>query len=224
MNSRLPQFQMASAAPPLAPGHLIIGICGPKGSGKDEAAKTLINRYGFIRLSFASFLKDACRAIFGLSDDQVNGDQKEVVDSRWGVTPRLIMQRVGTDLFRNQLGAAMPELTLVPDTTLWCHCMRLKIESFSARPEKIVITDVRFPDEEKLIRSLGGLVWRVDRPSQRSGADLHPSEMEQQAIVADDVIVNDGSLDELDSAVSRLMCEYYQPWNDRIVSELQKES
>lgn len=183
--------------------HTIIGICGPKYSGKDTAAATLARAHKYQMVAFASFLKDACRAIFMLSHDQLHGDKKEVVDERWGVSPRQILQRVGTDLFREQLHKVLPELNLGADKSLWCRCMRMWIDTFKT-PQRIVITDVRFKDEEELVRSLGGKILRIERAARPGSGDTHASEVEQTQIVADYTIHNDGTLQDLAREVTRV--------------------
>ena len=42
----------------------IIGICGFIGSGKGTVADTLVNEYGYTKLSFADTLKDGVAAVF----------------------------------------------------------------------------------------------------------------------------------------------------------------
>ena len=42
-------------------------------------------------------MKEAIKPLFLLDDEQLYGAKKDVVDSRWGVTPRQIMRYVGVD-------------------------------------------------------------------------------------------------------------------------------
>lgn len=66
----------------------------------------------------------------------------------------------------------------------------------------IVIPDVRFVDEAQLIHSHGGVIWRVIRPGAETTAHSdHTSEQEQQRIVADVELINDGTIQELQRAV-----------------------
>lgn len=184
------------------PQHLIVGVCGPKFSGKDTSAAVLVRNHQFLLCSFASFLKEACRSIFMLSHDQLHGDKKETVDPRWNVTPREILQKVGTDLFRDRLSEVLPTLNLGEDKTLWSHCMRLWLDAF-ATPQRIVIPDVRFKDEEDFIRSLGGKIVRITRDTAASSGDLHVSELEQAKIEADFTVSNNGTIHDLEVAMTR---------------------
>ena len=83
----------------------IIGLCGKKGSGKDATGKILIEIYGFTKYSFADPLKRGVKEMFGFTDEQCWGEQsiKEKVDERWGISPRVALQIIGTDFLREQL-------------------------------------------------------------------------------------------------------------------------
>lgn len=179
--------------------HIIVGFVGPKGSGKDAAANALIRHCGFQGRAFASFLKETCRNVFMLSYEQLYGDKKEEVDERWNTTPRRLMQVVGTELFRDALQEALPELNVGDGETLWCRCFRLWLEQFRT-PMRVAVTDVRYEDEMKLIKELGGIVIRIDRPGIAND-DMHISEQEQRKMETDYTVVNDGTLLDLANKV-----------------------
>ena len=61
----------------------IIGITGKKFNGKDTGAIYLINNYGYERLAFADALKEACKCIFGFTNEQLYGNKKEDIDEYW---------------------------------------------------------------------------------------------------------------------------------------------
>ena len=92
----------------------IIAICGFQGAGKDTLANILIEKYGFVKLSFAGSVKDVASCIFGWDREMLEGTtqesrkQREVIDEWWAkrlniphLTPRWVLQNFGTDLFRN---------------------------------------------------------------------------------------------------------------------------
>ena len=92
----------------------IIAICGFQGSGKDTLANILTKNYGYKKLSFGGTVKDVASIIFNWDRKMLEGDTKESrewrekVDVWWSnklginnLTPRYILQYVGTDLFRN---------------------------------------------------------------------------------------------------------------------------
>jgi len=174
---------------------MIIGVIGKKRSGKDTTGDYLINNKGYMKYSFAAPLKKAAMEIFGFTDDQVNGDLKEVIDPRWGVTPRNILQVMGTELFQFDIQKYIPEFKNI-GREIWVKRFKLWYTENEIK-DNIVITDVRFQHEVDAIINLGGVVWKIERPSL-SFIDEHPSEKEMDLITGyNTVIINDGTLDDL---------------------------
>lgn len=69
--------------------------------------------------------------------------------------------------------------------------------------KKVVIDDVRFPNEVAMIQRLGGRVIRIDRPGPDEST--HASEIILDTFDGwDGVIVNDGTLGELEEKVWKL--------------------
>lgn len=192
--------------------HTIIGVVGPKRSGKDSVASILVRSNRFIVCPFASFLKDCCKAIFMFSDDQLHGNHKETMDPRWNTTPRKILQAIGV-LFRNNLSEFLPELNMGNSETIWCRCFEIWLSQFST-PQCIVIPDVRFHDEAKFIKSIGGTLVRVNRPGLKDD-DEHESEQQQKSIQVEHTIENDGTIADLRERV----LSWY---NDVFDSEVEK--
>lgn len=160
---------------------MIVGLGYKKRSGKDTAADYLVNVHGFKKMSWADPLKSACKAVFDWTDDHVYGDLKEVVDPRWGMTPRHVLQHVGTELFR----------AWIPD--VWIRSTLLRITS----EDKVVIPDVRFPNEAQAVKDAGGIVLLVDRPYLNI-EDSHASEVAMDNYGQwDDILKNDGDFDNL---------------------------
>lgn len=132
----------------------IVGLLGYAKSGKSTLA-SLIVEHGddkkdvvMHRYSLACPLKKGVQAMFGLTDEQLYTDAKMQVDPRYGVTPREILQFVGTDLIRKQLKYQLPR-----GGTLWVsrfHDLALELQRMADADSKrhiLVIDDVRFPDE-----------------------------------------------------------------------------
>jgi hypothetical protein len=134
---------------------MIIAIGGKAGSGKSTVGNYLFNVYGFRQIAFADSLKLVCKNIFGLTDEQLYGEGKEKVDDYWKMTPRRILQTVGTECMRDGF-----------DQDVWIKSVERKIKN--TVPELIpnwVITDVRFSNEMKAVRGWGGVLIRIDRPT-----------------------------------------------------------
>jgi len=172
----------------------IWGIAGRAGSGKDEIARYLVQKHGFIRRAFADGLKDAARAIFGLDGEQVYGDKKEVVDDYWRRTPREILQLLGTECLRRGYG-----------DDVWVRALKRYIDLETRRWEPTfgdqqawVIPDVRFVNEAEAIRAWGGRLIRVTRDVGDVGIAGHASEHDLDDYHAWDAEVpNRGTLDDL---------------------------
>ncbi len=161
---------------------MIIGICGKKFHGKSTIAKYFVDR-GFIELTFAESLKKICKEIFNLSDEQLYGNLKEEIDIYWNMTPRQILQKVGTDLFRVHF-----------DNDIWVKSIDKKIQLYKDT-HNIVISDVRFLNEYNLIKSYDGIIINVVRDINTQ--DMHISENSLSDIVFDYNIDNNGSIDDL---------------------------
>src|SRR3974390_129308 len=134
----------------------IIGLTGKLKSGKSEAAKILCAR-GFTRVRFAGTLK-AMMYCLGLNEDQIEGNLKETpCDLLCGKTPRYAMQTIGTEWGRDTIGRSLW-------VNAWKHAVSKQRDFIP-----VVADDVRFDNEVEAVRSLGGIVVRI----QRDLADVH---------------------------------------------------
>lgn len=140
----------------------IIAITGLKGSGKDTTADYIIkNHTNWEKDSFAGTLKDAVSVIFGWDRKMLAGETpedreiRESKDEFWSeklgfnVTPRNILQKLGTDCLRNHFH---------PD--IWVDSLENKIRNTT---KNIIITDCRFKNEIDMLKGLGAKIVRVQR-------------------------------------------------------------
>ena len=169
---------------------LVIGITGKKRHGKDTVSDYLVSKYGFKKYVLADTLKRGLKEMFGLTDDQLWGDNKEVKDKFWNYSPRELMQIIGTDLIRKQF-----------DQDFFVKSLRKKILEDS--PDRAIVSDIRFSNEAKMIEDLGGIVYRVERKSIKN-EDSHCSEndLDNKEFIT---IQNDGDLNELYDKIDILM-------------------
>lgn len=163
----------------------IIAFHGPKRSGKSTAARMLAASHGAKVLSFA----DPLRRLVGVSFDIPEGDligseSKEVIDPRYGVTPRWLMQHVG-DGVRDAFGSlalirALIDRVLADDWPFY------------------VVDDCRFLNEVASIRTLeddrspaflnlAGYVIHLERTDRPPTIDPHRSEREAEEIKREEV-------------------------------------
>jgi len=173
----------------------IIGITGRKYNGKDTLGNLFVNNYGYTKLAYADPLKEACRCIFNFTDEQLYGDKKEIEDEFWHVTPRKVLQYVGTDMFRAHIKNVIPQV----ENNIWVEVIKKQIlDGLKNDPDtKFVVTDVRFPNEAKMLQDLGGIVVRVKRDFVNTEVDTHASELMIENLEVDYEILNNGTIDEL---------------------------
>ena len=86
--------------------------------------------------------------------------------------------------------------------------MRLAAATWYAR-DWLIITDVRFPNEAELVRELDGVLIRVERDTGLD--DTHDSETALDDYDHFDFrLKNDGSLDDLETAVVEIVSDIYK--------------
>ena len=182
----------------------IIGICGFIGSGKDSIGNVLIKERGYVKLSFASVLKDIVSLVFGWDRKMLEGDTQESrkwredVDEWWSkrlnidnLTPRWVLQNWGTDVLRNHF-----------HEDIWLASLERKI--INSGIKKVVITDCRFENEANFIKKLGGRVILVVRDSQTMYSN-HPSETTILKLNFDLIIHNYSTLEDLEHIVRNIV-------------------
>lgn len=151
----------------------LIGIYGHAGVGKDTIGAYLASNYcNVYGESFADPLKEACAWAFGLDrEDFDDPDLKNEVNEYWGVSPRMMAQFVGTELFRQ--GIIHYGLPIKQDSrNFWIHRLAGRLtgalNEYKTNPytpgDCVVIRDVRFQNEYDWIIQNEGIVIHVTRP------------------------------------------------------------
>ena len=182
----------------MTPPLLLIGLTGLAGTGKDTAADRLCSAHGFERYALADPIRDMLMAMLvGAGIDYsylFDRDLKERGVPHIGISGRRLMQTLGTEWGR----------ALDPD--LWVRLAAITLGLHGASPapvhDRIVITDVRFPNEAAWIESLGGRVVRVTRPAPAVAA--HASEQHTTQLPCTLAIDNTGTLADLHEQVDNL--------------------
>lgn len=172
----------------------VIGLAGYAQTGKDTVGKILVEEHGFVRYSFADKLKEAIRLLdpiimrghipytFSQLERLHDGDLKHLPEVRD------LYQRFGTDAMRK----------VYPD--VWVEAL---YNSWSIEHDKIVITDVRFPNEVEAIQGWGGDVYRVIRPGYGPVND-HFSETALDDYPLPSILNND-TIDHLEEVVTSIL-------------------
>ena len=133
---------------------MLIGFSGKKGSGKSYFADYLVNNKLFIKLSFASPLKEITKILFNLSDEDVKDPiKKELINPKFNASPRELMQWLGTDIMREEFNKKFNY-----SGSIWIDSIKDKVKTLLDNNKDVVIDDVRFQNEVDMIHSLGGIV------------------------------------------------------------------
>jgi len=183
----------------------LIGMCSRKRCGKDTAGNYLIEKYGYIQYAFAAPLKKACQEIFMFTDEQTEGHDKEKYDDRWNISARKVFQIFGTEMFRQKLGDFFPEMEHIKEN-FWIYRFEMwYAEQKRKNPNvKVVVTDIRFPNEAAIVKKLGGRVIKVNRNTGML-VDGHSSEKNIDLIKGDVIIENNGTLEEYYQKVEKAL-------------------
>jgi hypothetical protein len=162
---------------------IIIGIIGKKESGKTTFSNYL-KEYFFSQEAFA--IKEA----FGdelkkmLVESGLCTDE-EVYQKKTPLS-RMLMQKIGTEIVRTI------------DYDYWCKIMWEKLKNDCLYDPRciVIIDDVRFQNEYNMLRSLGAIIIKVERP-QSQQEDNHASETEMDGLKYDAIVYNDSNLHSL---------------------------
>lgn len=210
----------------------VVGFVGRRRAGKDLAIRGLrggggsiedyVRAASVVRVEWSGALKAAAREWYGLSDEQVEGPSKELVDPRWGRSPREIMQLLGTEVGR----AIHPETWTrwLTDVEIPREVLRSRrdladlADEFGARvdpataPILVCVSGTRFPNEVEAVRRMGGKALWVHRPGLAlDGSDLHSSEVGIDGLRVDGEVVNDSTPEVLVDRVRAVIDGWWPP-------------
>lgn len=171
----------------------LIAFCGLARSGKDTAANFLVAATGGYRYAFADPIKAMIVPLgIDMSDPYWDAHKEEVIPAL-GVSPRRILQTLGTDWGRSIIN---PELWVI-----------LAHQRLLRSGPGMVISDLRFENEAAWVRRHGGRVVHITRACC-AAVESHVSESGVDILPEDLVISNNGSLEDLQAAVKELFNGY----------------
>lgn len=187
--------------------HHLIGLCGRAGTGKDTVADRLVEQHQFSRYAFADPLRSMLEVMLieaGLEYAYIHERSlKEQPIPGLGFSYRHLAQTLGTEWGRS----------LSPTFWLQLAALNLGLHDLpNSAPvhDRIVITDVRFPNEATWLRALGGQVVLIQRdvPNVRH----HESELHVGGTIQCDLVLdNTGSLaglyDRVDLLAAQLLAK-----------------
>lgn len=178
-----------------------IGLVGRARSGKDTVALHLVEKNKYTRVAFADRMRDAVEAMNPVIRLDVEGLEWTCPLAvglkmygweglkQYSPDVRGYLQRMGTEVGRDMFGE-----------DFWVE-QALRV---AGAYDKVVFSDVRYPNEAERIRKEGGVLWRVEREGIEK-SDEHTSESLVETIKVDAVIKNNGTLDELFTKIDKLV-------------------
>ncbi len=169
---------------------MIVGLSGYARAGKDTVAGFLVEDFHFVQGSVTDIFKEMLEELNPIVETGPSAPRRwrEVVDY-WGFEEakdqfpeiRGLMQRLGFEV---------RERSFEPD--FWVNQLIYRHRN----DEKFVFSSVRDPIEAQAIKAQGGVIWRIDRPGY-GPANTHASETAMDGWLFDDLLINDGTLEQL---------------------------
>lgn len=193
---------------------MIIAISGQAGSGKDTCADIIVNDFNFCKIALADPIKRFCKEIFNFSEQQLWGDSKYRNEKNNGLTSRYALQSIGTtgrDCYKNVWIDYTINIAKKLLTNNFSYSPQLGLLSKNNKSIKgVIISDVRFKNELKIIKDNGGITIRVLREKSGLKGKIanHQSETEMKEIPNEDfdyIIVNDGTIEELKEKIYNII-------------------
>lgn len=191
----------------------LYGVCGKKGSGKDTSSEIislhLIERgYSVKTIAFADELKKMCARMSGLDEswfyDHTLKETPFYLSGNISTTPRELMQTFGTEYIQKTMGWK----------DFWVEYVRAETLLYDEDEfDVVLVTDVRFDHEERMVREFNGKMIHVTKnvdysfPPNVIASTIkffkelkeHSSEKCSARFIKDDdiVIPNSGTIQEL---------------------------
>ena len=131
----------------------IIGLLGHQGVGKNYIAEKILPEIlpqsrNTVVLAFADHLKIECISKLGADFDKVFGEKD--------YETRKLLQITGTEEGRNKYGQ-----------DIWVKTLENWVKVLNSRGvERFIISDVRFANEAKWVKSMGGTVIKITSPQR----------------------------------------------------------
>ena len=175
----------------------LIGVLGKAGAGKDEVSR-IIKQFGFTQLAFADGIKKQISELLGCSITDIEKYKRQtlklsVESCGWSTTIRNILQKQGMFMRKGSYN-------------YWID--QLAIEMIDGN--KYVISDVRMDNEIQFILNKRGILIYVNRDIENEFKD-HPTEImaenDRVPDMCDFVIDNNGTIEELNTAITFIMKE-----------------
>jgi hypothetical protein len=176
---------------------ILIGLHGKPRSGKDTICNHILANIPLLRHGPSVQVKKAAAAMFNVPEEYFYDDKKkEQIDPYWGISYREMAQKVGNESSRKVFGE-----------DFWMrHVDYFLYHKLPEDKKGIVLADIRYANEVSWVKERGGLVLFVTRENRMYVAnESHDAEKGLDLRLADIVIENNGTYEELFSQVSNVL-------------------
>jgi hypothetical protein len=173
---------------------LIVGLCGYAGSGKDTAAEGCVSLGAFSRRAFADKLK-------------------ELVEAQNPYYPEMHMHhndliaRYGLEAAKRRYPRVREELVACGEAhrrifgeDFWIDACLPSGERYN-RAIRVVVSDVRYPNEIKHINKHGGVVFYIKRDGREAANETERETIAACIPLCEYTFLNNGTREELQAAV-----------------------
>jgi hypothetical protein len=185
----------------------LIGICGYARHGKNTVAEMINGLWGHVPIAFADKIRECLLTLDPYIEVPTQlGPQyrklSEVIsimgweDAKATIPDvRRLLQRFGTEVGRG-----------IISESLWIDLH----ERASSQYESVSVPDLRFPNEEQSLLSRGAVLIRVHDPRKEDNGvgTRHESEQYVEKIQVHHLILNDGTLKDLEAKVIECLRRY----------------
>lgn len=171
----------------------LIGITGPKKSGKDFVCSILRNKIHpiqSVRLAFADALKQEISLAVGKPVSYIDEHKDNF---------RLILQGWGTDYRRRLFGERY-----------WLDKWEAAYEFVQNGEILVIVPDVRFENEAILVREKGGIIVQIVPKNNKVELDSHSSEqgIQQEHVtfqIVNDFYTSSNTVVQVNSLISKIL-------------------
>jgi len=185
----------------------LIAITGNIGSGKSTLLEYIDKNYYIIKYNFADPIKEIGLK-FGFGYKQLYGNQKDKlkINKIWNISGRKFMQLFGTEISKIYFPKVFKKSNL-ENCGIWSKIF----ENFYLKnndSKTIIIGDLRFKDEEYIIKKYSGVIIKIIRVNNTNLGIKHSSELYIKDIKPTHIIHNNLDLNNLYNEIDKILLQY----------------
>lgn len=167
----------------------IIGFCGVAGVGKTTAAEYLIKHHGYAACNIADEIRRVLIESFNIPREYLYERKEEIIPG-YNSSGRKMLQHLGFEFGRQLLYSEV-----------WLDLWKSNVQ----HEDKVVVGDVRFPNEADAVLAMGGLLVRITGRDTCTVETAHISEVQLPDSYFPARITNEGTLEQLYAKLDVLM-------------------